>query len=443
MRAISLAVTGLSIAIIACSSGGTSVQPIERTPVASVAVSVPSTLLVGQTQRGTATPLDKSGSPLSNRTVTWGTSAAQVATVDNSGLIAAVAPGNALITAASEGVSSQANLIVAEPSPAPVSTVSVSLAAGSLSPGQTTQASAIPRDANNNVLAGRSIAWTSSNTGVATVNASGVVSAVAVGSAQIIATSESKSGSATLTVAAPPPVPVASVSVTLAASSLTPGQTTQATATTRDASNNVLTGRAITWSSSNTGVATVSSSGLVTAIAVGSVQIVAACEGKSGAATLTVNNPTPIAVASVSVTLANSSLTPGLTTQATATTRDANNNVLTGRTIAWNSSNNALATVSASGLVTAVAVGSVQITATSEGKTGSANLAVVSPPPPSPGNPNEPSGMSKITAREFNAINEDPNWQDEDPAIIADDPTAPSPSKVWRAQYPTGFAAGS
>src|SRR5438105_2871593 len=369
MRAISLAVTGLSCAIIACSSGGTSVQPIERTPVASVAISLPSTLLVGQTQRGTATPLDESGLPLSNRTVTWGTSTAQVATVDNSGLIAAVAPGNALITAASEGVSSQANLIVAEPSPAPVSTVSVSLAAGSLSPGQTTQASAIPRDANNNVLAGRSIAWTSSNTGVATVNASGVVSAVAVGSAQIIATSESKSGSATLTVAAPAPVPVASVSVTLAASSLTPGQTTQATATTRDASNNVLTGRAITWSSSNTGVATVSSSGLVTAIAVGSVQIVAACEGKSGAATLTVNNPTPIAVASVSVTLANGSLTPGLTTQATATTRDANNNVLTGRTIAWNSSNNALATVSASGLVTAVAVGSVPITATSEGKT--------------------------------------------------------------------------
>src|SRR2546423_15630101 len=103
MRAISLAVTGLSYAIIACSSGGTSVQPVERTPVASVAISVPSTLLVGQTQRGTATPLDQSGSPLSNRTVTWGTSAAQVATVDNSGLIAAGAPGNRVIPPAREG----------------------------------------------------------------------------------------------------------------------------------------------------------------------------------------------------------------------------------------------------------------------------------------------------------------------------------------------------
>src|SRR5690348_8261075 len=213
MRAISLAVTGLSFAIIACSSGGTSVQPIERTPVASVAISLPSTLLVGETERGTATPLDESGAPLSNRTVTWQTSAAQVATVDNSGMIAAVAPGNAMITAASEGVSSQANVTVVEPSPAPVSSVSVSLAAGSLNPGQTTQATATPRDANNNVLGGRSIVWSSSNNGVATVSASGLVTAVAVGSAQIIATSEGKNGSARLTVAAPAPVPVASVSV--------------------------------------------------------------------------------------------------------------------------------------------------------------------------------------------------------------------------------------
>ena len=531
MRAISLAVTGVTLAVIACSSGGTSIQPVERTAVASIELSVPSSpLVVGQTERGTATPLDESGNALVGRPVSWKSSTAAVATVDATGLIAGVSPGNATITATSEGVSNQAGLTVTAVPPAPVATVSVSLAASTLTPGQTTPASATIRDSNNNVLSGRSIAWTSSNTGVATVNASGVVSAVAVGSAQIIgtsegqsggatlsvtdtppvpvasvsvtlanssrtagqttqatattrdasnnvltgrsvawsssntavatvsasglvtavavgsadiiATSESKTGSATLTVAAPSPEPVASVSVTLAASSRTPGQTTQATATTRDANNNVLTGRAITWSSSNPGVATVSSSGLVTAIAVGSVQIIAACEGKSGAATLTVNNPTPVPVASVSVTLANSSLTPGLTTQATATTRDANNNVLTGRSIAWSSSNNALATVSPSGLVTAVAVGSVQITATSEGKTGSANLSVVSPPPP--GSSNEPAGMTKVTAtREFNAIGEDGEWQDEDPCIIADDPTAPSPTKVFRAEYKTGFVAGS
>ncbi|PYO47909.1 MAG: cell surface protein, partial [Gemmatimonadetes bacterium] len=62
------------------------------------------------------------------------------------------------------------------------------------------------------------------------------------GSVTISATSEGQSGSASLSVTAVPPVPVASVNVALAASSRNPGQTTQATATTRDANNNVLTG---------------------------------------------------------------------------------------------------------------------------------------------------------------------------------------------------------
>src|SRR4029077_15706378 len=112
----------------------------------------------------------------------------------------------------------------------------------------------------------------------------------------------------------------------------------------------------------------------------------------TGPAGLTVTAAPPPAVASVGVTLANGSLNPGQTTQATATTRDANNNVLTGRVIAWTSTNTAVATVkSSSGVVTAVAVGSAQITATSEGVSGSATLSVVTPPPPGTV---EPSGMT-------------------------------------------------
>src|SRR5256714_10480741 len=228
MRAISLAVTGLSFAIIACSSGGTSVQPIERTPVASVAISLPSTLLVGQTDRGTATPLDESGSPLSNRAVSWGTSAAQVATVSASGVVTAVAVGSAQIIATSESKSGSATLTVATSPPEPVASVSVTLAASSLTPGQTTLATAATRDANNNVLTGRAITWSSSNTGVATVSSSGLVTAIAVGSVQIIAACEGQSGRATLRVNDAAPLPVASVSGKLATSPAHPGLTTQA-----------------------------------------------------------------------------------------------------------------------------------------------------------------------------------------------------------------------
>ena len=87
---------------------------------------------------------------------------------------------------------------------------------------------AVTRDVSNAVLTGRTIVWSSSNTAFATVNASGVVTAVAIGSANIIATSEGQVGQSGVTVTQ---VPVATVSVSLAASSIVIGATTQATAT--------------------------------------------------------------------------------------------------------------------------------------------------------------------------------------------------------------------
>jgi uncharacterized protein YjdB len=384
MRTFILAVTGLALGVIACSSlDGTSVVIVQKTPVASVSLVLPApSLVAGQKAKASATPRDASGAPLSDRPITWQSSSSAVASVTDSGMISAVARGSATISATSEGVSAQASISVVDAAPAPVASVSVALGASSLNPGQTTQATATTRDTSNNVLTGRAIAWSSSNTGIATVSSSGLVTAIAIGSAQITATSEGQSGSSTLTVTSSPPVPVASVTVALAASSRNPGQTTQATATTRDANNNVLTGRSISWSTSNSSVATVSGSGLVTAVAAGTAQIAATSEGQTGSATLTVVSAPPVPVASVSVALGASSLNSGQTTQATATTRDANNNVLTGRVISWSSSNTGVATVSGSGLVTAVAAGTAQITATSEGQSGSATLTVASPPVP-------------------------------------------------------------
>jgi len=89
----------------------------------------------------------------------------------------------------------------------------------------------------------------------------------------------------------PGPAPVATVTVSLGAGTLTVGENTQATATLRDASGTALTGRQVSWSSSNTAVASVSSQGLVTAVGEGAAQITASSEGKSGQAALTVNPP--------------------------------------------------------------------------------------------------------------------------------------------------------
>jgi len=90
------------------------------------------------------------------------------------------------------------------------------------------------------------------------------------------------------TTTTPTPAPVASVGVTLSAASLTVGQTSQATAVLKDATGNVLSGRAVTWSSSAPAVASVTAAGLVTGVGAGTATISAASEGQTGAAAVTV-----------------------------------------------------------------------------------------------------------------------------------------------------------
>src|SRR6266516_1475390 len=348
-------------------AGSTACHSKAALPVASVTVSPSAaTVPVGGTQQLTATPLDANGNPLSGRTITWTTSAPGVATVDANGLVSAVATGSATITATSEGKSGTAAITV---SSTPVASVAVSPASATLIVGATQQLTATPLDANGNPLSGRTISWTTSALGVATVDANGLVTGVATGSATITATSEGKSGTSAITVQ----VPVASVSVSPTAATILVGGTQQLTATPLDADGNPLSGRTVTWVSSNTAVATVSASGLVTGVAPGSATITATSEGKSGTATITVNPPP---VATVTVSPASASIRVGSTVQLTATLKDANGNVLTGRTVTWTSSNTKAATVNASGLVTALATGSATITATSEGKSGTSIIKV-------------------------------------------------------------------
>ena len=354
---------------------------VAAVPIANIAVSLAtSSLSAGQTTQATAVATDGSGNVLTGRTMTWSSSNPAVATVSPSGLVTTVASGLVTIRASAESRFGEAPLSVTGTTtiqPAAVATVSVTLASPSLSVGQSTQAQAIARDATGNVLTGRTVSWSSLNPSIATVSSSGLVMAVAGGSATIRATVETKIGDATATVTS---VAVYTVGVSLPTQTMTPGQTIQATAVPKDASNNVLTGRTATWSSQNPTVATVSSSGLVTALTAGSAIIVATVESVKGDAGVTVSSTTSTATAAVvSVTLAAPSLTTGQTTQATAEVRDASGNVLTGRPVTWASLAPTIASVSATGLVTALAAGTASIQATVDSKTGAANVTVSAP----------------------------------------------------------------
>src|SRR5256714_6521194 len=183
-----------------------------------------------------------------------------------------------------------ASVSVVCPGAVPVDTVVVSPATARVFVGATAQLGATPQDSTGNPLSGRTITWTSSNGGVAGVNSSGLVTGVSAGTATITATSGGKSGSAAVTVVA---VPVASVSVSPGSASVAVGGSVPLTATPRDSAGKALSGRAVSWATSNAAVAAVSSSGVVTGAAPGSAAVTPARGGKSGPAGNTVDAPTP------------------------------------------------------------------------------------------------------------------------------------------------------
>src|SRR5439155_9366976 len=124
-------------------------------------------------------------------------------------------------------------------------------------------------------VTGRMVTWGSSKVAVGKVSGSGMVAGVGAGSTTITATSEGQSGTSVVTVTL---VPVASVTVSPAPASVQAGQTVQLAATPKDANGNTLTGRTVTWASSNSSVGTVNASGLVTGVVAGSTTITATSE---------------------------------------------------------------------------------------------------------------------------------------------------------------------
>lgn len=317
-----------------------------------------------------AVAYDAGGKVLSGRLVLWATSNADVATVDNAGVVTARGGGTATITATIDGESGSARATVA-PVRLPVASVSVAPGTASVPAGGSVQLTATPRDASGAALTGRAVNWSTSNSAIATVSSSGSVKGVSPGTATITATSEGESGRATITVTA---VPVARVTVTPSSASVMVGASVQLTATVRDASDAELSGRSITWSSSNGAVAGVDAGGRVTGRLPGTATVTATSEGKSGSATITV---TALPVARVTVTPERATISKGGTVQLTARAYDALGREITGRSISWSSSNTKVATVTSTGLVKAVTKrGEARITASVGGQSATATVTV-------------------------------------------------------------------
>jgi uncharacterized protein YjdB len=324
-------------------------------------------LLVGQTQQMGAETVAADGEVLTGRVITWSSNSTTVASVSGTGLITALAPGGAFVTASSEGRTAVVAVTVAS---VPVASVAVAPGSDEVVVTQTLQLSATAKDAQGGTLTGRAITWSTSDAAKATVSSTGLVTGIAPGAVTITASAEGKSGTSSITVK---PKPVGAVILSPGQVSIEAGQTRQLTAQVTDDQGNVLSGRPIAYVSDKPNVATVSASGLVTAVTIGTATITATSEGKSGTADITV---TPVPVATVDVSPSQSDLTVGGTLTLTATPRDSRGNALAGRAVSWTSGAPSVATVSASGVVTATGQGTAVLFATVEGRTGSATVNV-------------------------------------------------------------------
>lgn len=166
--------------------------------------------------------------------------------------------------------------------------------------------------------------------------------------------------------------PVATVTVSPEELTLPVGESHQLTATTRDDAGNQLNGRSVTWATTQPAVATVSTTGLVQGVGPGSTTVTATSEGKSGTVAVSVEPDL-----SLVITLPATSIPSGTSIQATATISDGSGSGSPASNVTWTSSNYAVASVSADGMVTGALQGDVTISAVSEGLTAHVVVTVV------------------------------------------------------------------
>ena len=279
---------------------------------------------------------------------------------------------------------------------------------------QNVSATVSPSNADN-----KTVIWSSSDGSVASVN-NGTVTAHKAGLATITAKSDDGGYTATCSITVSPLiVDVTSITLNKAELSLYIGETETLLATVLPDN---ATDKTVVWSSSDNSIATVSSVGLVTALKTGSVTITASSGGKSANCTVTVNEKT-VEVLAVVLDVTQKEMEEASTLQLTATVLPEE---ATDKTVIWTSSDNSIATVSNTGLVTSLKPGNVTIIASCSGKSATCEIAVSVKVIPVTGVSVAPKSLSLIeggstnltaTVLPVNATNKEVTWTSNNAAV--------------------------
>ena len=354
------------------SAGCTVTVEKKQIPVTEVRLSESTVGIVeGSTYKLTATVLPENTTD--SKSVSWSSNNSAVATVDANGTVTAKRAGTAVITATSTNGKSAGCTVTVSKKEIPITEISLDKSSATLTEGETTTlvATVLPE----NTTYGKSVKWSSSNVAVATVDLMGKVTAKSAGTAIITAISENgKTASCTITVNKKDTnITITEVRLNKSTETLTEGDTTTLTATVLP--ENTTDSKNVSWSSSNSEVATVDANGTVTAKRAGTAVITAtSTNGKTAGCTVTVSKK-EIPITEISLDKSSATLTEGETTTLTATVLPEN--TTDSKSVSWSSSNSEVATVDANGTVTAKRAGTAVITATStNGKTAGCTVTV-------------------------------------------------------------------
>jgi len=366
-------------AVLTASRGsitGTTVVTVTQPVLSSIDVFGDTPIIVGTVGSYTATAFYSDGSFADvTAQATWTSSSPTVATVDNmpaaAGTVTAVGAGTATLTAVFSGVSGAATVTVNAATLTSITITPASPAIAILSQIQFTATGVFNNGSTQDLTS--QVAWSSSNVTIAKISSAsgteGLATGVGAGTATISAGFNGVTGSTTLQVS---PATLTSIAVTPANPTLNKGFTQQLTAigTFSDGSTQDLTAQ-VSWSSSNTTVASVSnlsgSEGIVSGLATGTATITADLNGVSASTTVTVSGAT---LASISVTPANKTVKSGTTVRfvATGTFSDGSTAKISNQ-VAWTSSDPTIARINPGkkggpGKCYTLSLGTVTITAT-------------------------------------------------------------------------------
>ncbi|WP_410209230.1 Ig-like domain-containing protein [Aquirhabdus sp.] len=365
----------LTLFLSACGDSSSSEPPPPTPPIVTppavlkniIVTPVSTNIAQGLTQTFTAVGLYSDGSSSAITNVNWSTSASNLATIDANGLLTAKSAGTLTVTATQGNISASAPLTI---SAAALKVVSITAPLITIPKGLKEKLSATGLFTDESTQNLNNIIWSSSDSTVATVDPTGQFFAKGTGTVTIYASLNGMTSSVTITVSA---AVLQSLKLQPPSTSVAAGLTQQFTVSGIYSDGTTLNLSNLTWSSSNTAIATVNTSGLVTTKIPGTSTISASINGITGSAPLTVT-----AAVLKSITLSPATNIPaGLTLQLTATGHYSDGTTQTLNNAQWTSSNTSGAIVSSTGLVTGLKVSTETISVALNGIQASVKIDIL------------------------------------------------------------------